>query len=167
MKDVLRDISDIDAVGWWPLAPGWWLSAILLAVLIYGLKSFWPMLVRWYRRPRDRWRRDARLQLRALRRRLDKADQKILAGELSELIRRIAVARCGREVCAGLSGQVWIEWLTENDPEAFDWREYGGLLQQLAYAPPGETGHYAQLEAMIDATFSWTEASACSGEGNA
>ncbi len=108
MNEALRDIDDIDPVGWWPPGPGWWLIAVVLILLLFLVKAYWPELINWYTRPRAAWRRDARRQLAQLRARLNLSEQKTLAAELSELLRRIAVARCGRETCAGLSGRAWL-----------------------------------------------------------
>ena len=33
----LRDIRGLDAISWWPLAPGWWGVAALVPALIAGL----------------------------------------------------------------------------------------------------------------------------------
>lgn len=162
MNDALRDIYGIDAVSWWPLAPGWWLVAIGTLILLSLLKSLWPGIRSWYRRPRDKWRKDAKRQLHNLRGQLNKSSSKSLAGELSELIRRIAVARCGRDSCAGLSGQEWLEWLTSNDPRGFDWATNGKLLQDLAYAPPDDGDHHLKLGDIINASLGWASAPACS-----
>lgn len=167
MNETLRDIDDIDPASWWPPGPGWWLVAVLLLVAAVLIKWYWPELVAWLKRPRAAWRRDARRQLTQLRARLNLSDQKTLAAELSELMRRIAVARCGRERCAGLSGQAWLDWLTTHDPRSFDWKSHGKLLQELAYAPPTEEDHRAQFEQMIKAAVNWTEASACAGNADA
>lgn len=166
MNTALRDINGIDSVGWFPPGPGWWVLAIALVLLFYLIRRNWTTLLAWYRRPRALWRRDARRQLNTLRKRLETADQKTLAAELSELIRRIAVARCGRETCAGLSGREWLEWLTDNDPGSFDWNEHGELLQELTYAPPMEEDHRPKFEQMIKAAHIWTESS-CRGQADA
>lgn len=54
----------------------------------------------------------------------------------SELTRRIAMERHGRNSCAALSGQKWLEWLTANDPQEFDWTEYRHELLSGVYGPP-------------------------------
>lgn len=167
MNEMLRDIDEIDVIGWWPPGPGWWLLALLLILLALLARWYWPELVAWYRRPRAAWRRDARRQLAELRARLKLSDQKTLGAELSELMRRIAVARCGRETCAGLSGEAWLQWLTVNDPRSFDWNAHGGLLEQLTYAPPSDQNHRPQLEQMIKAAIDWTNAAACPGKPHA
>ena len=56
--------------------------------------------------------------------------------ELSELLRRVAMARLGREACAGLVGEAWLAWLAEQDPKGFDWRTRGRPLLDAPYAPP-------------------------------
>ena len=161
MNTALRDISEIDAVGWWPPGPGWWLIIAAVFLLLLFIRWFWPLLVSWLKHPRDFWRRDARRELMNLRKRLDRLDQKSAAAEFSELMRRIALARCGREACAGLSGDAWIEWLAINDPNAFDWIKHGDVLLKLAYAPPGEESSALRFRQLIDAAVGWTEATSC------
>jgi hypothetical protein len=151
----LRDIHGLDAVPWWPPAPGWWLLGI---GLILGLWLLWRLA------PHLRipgvvgltWRWDAARRLRELRRRVRSQDTKQSAGELSELLRRIAMARRGRDACAGLSGRSWLEWLQAHDPRGFDWSTRGSLLLDLPYAPPGssEADSRALLE-LIDAAQNW------------
>jgi hypothetical protein len=92
-----------------------------------------------------------------LRRHVAKADAKETAGELSELLRRIAMARYGRSTCAGLSGEEWLDWLQNKDPTGFDWRTKGLPLLDLPYAPPGQTAT-ATLRPLIDAALVWLAA---------
>lgn len=159
----LHDIQELDPAGFWPLATGWWLliaAAILLALLLISLRR---SNVDWQRYlPRHGWSRDAARELGALRARVGRADDKDLAAELSELLRRIAIARCGREHCAGLHGDSWLAWLADHDPEGFDWRDHGRLLLDMPYAPPGASADRLALRHMIDAALAWTgQASRC------
>jgi hypothetical protein len=151
----LRDIHGLDSAPWWPLAPGWWILLLVSALTLWLIWRFLPHL----RIPAFiglTWRWDAARQLRHLRRRIPKQDIKQSAGELSELLRRIAIARFGRDACAGLTGKQWLDWLEQHDPHAFAWREHAALLLDLPYAPPGEASvDSKQLRALIDAAQNW------------
>ncbi|MCU7810131.1 MAG: DUF4381 domain-containing protein [Candidatus Thiodiazotropha sp. (ex Notomyrtea botanica)] len=156
--DDLRDIRGIDPASWWPPAPGWWL--VLLALLLFVLLVWW--LIRRRRLyPLGRWQQDARNHLLVLRRRLKQEPAKQVAGELSELLRRIAIARCGREQTASLTGEMWLDWLQSNDSTGFPWRNKGQLLLELPYAPPDHATDQATLAELIDAAVHWVSEEAC------
>ena len=153
----LHDIHELDPAGIWPLATGWWLllAAVVLLLLLYlGLRRWRPDWQRYL--PRYGWTRDAARELTALRDQVGHTDVKTLAAQLSELLRRIAIARCGRERCAGLHGEPWLAWLTDHDPDGFDWRDRGRLLLDMPYAPPGELDNRPELQDLIDAALVWT-----------
>ena len=135
----LRDIHDSLGNPWWPLAPGWWL---ILALVIGLMALVWsyrggrrlvlpaiPLL------PIGDWRWDARRELQRLRHARQDESLKARLAELSELLKRIAMARHGRRTCAGLHGQAWLDWLSQQDPAGFDWRSHGQLLIRAPYAP--------------------------------
>lgn len=151
----LRDIHGLDSIPWWPLAPGWWLLAALAIAAILLLVSLVRNMLRY---PAGSWRRPAWKQLRNLKQRADRLPAQQLASELSELLRRIAIARLGREHAAGLTGKRWLAWLQEHDPAGFDWSHHGQPLLTLPYAPaqasqPGGK----QLLPLIDAAFVWVD----------
>lgn len=160
--DQLRDIAGIGGVPWWPPAIGWWLLAA--AVLVLALLAWRGRNAIRLRIPPlpvfriGSWRWDAGRQLNALRRRAVEQDTKQTAGELSELIRRIAIARLGRDTCAGLTGDDWLEWLRGNDPAGFDWTAAGRPLLEMPYAPPGGRGTHDELLRLIDAAETWVTA---------
>jgi len=157
----LRDIHGIQGVPWWPPGPGWWLLAaavLALAVLIWRFRAKLRLQI-----PPipfftvGSWRWDAAWQLRDLRKRASTQDGKQTAGELSELLRRIAMARLGRDVCAGLTGQDWLAWLQGNDPRGFDWSREGRALLEVPYAPPADVKRSQELFMLIDAAYGWVE----------
>ena len=153
----LHDIHELDTVGIWPLATGWWLmlaGMALLILLFIGLRRWRPDWRRYL--PRYGWSRDAARQLAILRDQVGHGDVKTLTARLSELLRRIAIARCGRDHCAGLHGEPWLAWLADHDPDGFDWRARGRLLLDLPYAPPAELGDQPELHKLIDAALAWT-----------
>lgn len=109
--------------GWWPLAPGWWLILALL-VLITGF-IWWR-----YRQPQNRLRRTALRELAHLS--SGAQDDAAFARALENLLRRYAVARFGREVVSGLSGERWIDFVVVHG--GVDWRgTAGAALLQAAY----------------------------------
>ena len=97
----LQDIHLPDAVGYWPLAPGWWLLFGLLVLLMALSFLGWRF---WQAR---RLRRLALAQLSAL----TELPAGELARALSRLLRQAAISHFSRQDSAGLSGQAWLEFL--------------------------------------------------------
>ena len=160
--DQLRDIHGIQGVPWWPPALGWWLIASVILILLFLVWRF-RTAIRLRIPPLPvftlgSWRWDAGRRLRDLRRRAASQDTKQTAGELSELLRRISMARLGREACAGLTGEEWLAWLAGNDPKGFDWTGEGGRLLDAPYAPPGRHEGSEALLPLIDAAHDWIAA---------
>ncbi len=148
MQAELLDIRDLDPIGWWPPAAGWWISATVLLLLLF-------LLVLWIRHlihyPPGSWRKEADHALRQLRRRQQGQPAKETASQLSELLRRIAMARFGRQRQASLSGDDWLLWLQQSDPNRFDWPGRGKWLLSLPYAPERQSVDGAQLRELIEA----------------
>lgn len=129
----LRGIHLPEAIGLWPLAPGWWIAlGIVVAATVVVV-----ILVR---------ARRASLAYHALRE-LDALDPEAddvqgLAVSVSELLRRVALRRFGPERVASLHGSAWQEFLSETSPHekrrrvTFD-EDMGRLLALAPYAPPG------------------------------
>lgn len=147
----LRDIRNIDPVGWWPPGPGWWFALVLGIVLMAAGYLFWSR-----RKARLGWRPDARRQILMLRKRMASQNPKETAGELSEFLRRVAMARFGRGDCAGLTGVSWLRWLADHDPGRFDWVSRGRILVTLPYADAG-SGESArqELKPLVRAAARW------------
>ena len=150
----LRDIRGLDAVPWWPPGPGWWLLAVLCIALAITLFHLARHLRRY---PLGSWHRSAWRELHRLRKQAQAMPPEQLASALSELLRRIAIARVGREQAAALTGERWLAWLQEHDPAGFAWSEHGKPLLTLPYAPPdAQLAGREQLLDLVDATFAWT-----------
>lgn len=146
--DGLRDIHGLDAIPFWPLPWGWWLVGLLAMT---GLVLLWRA---WQRV--SYWRLEAYWRLWWLRRNWRRLPPKQLASELSELLRRVALARFGRRACAGLSGESWLNWLRQQDPRGFDWPKHGQLMLNLAYAPPEAAAQASRpLLLLLRATQAW------------
>lgn len=103
----LRDLHLPDPVGWWPLAPGWWL---LIALAVAGL--LWLTKKYLDRRRHEAARRHALRRLQsAVREYTQHGNGVQLSKELSELLRRTMLAYAARDEVAGLTGEAWLEWL--------------------------------------------------------
>jgi len=153
----LRDIKGLDPIPWWPPAPGWWLLLGGFMLTLWIIKHF---LLKMYKIPNPfiitlSWKWDAAHQLRALRRRVSTQETWKTARELSELLRRIAMTKYGRDACAGLTGLSWLQWLNDQDPD-YAWTERGQLLLTLPYAPPDLVpADMQRLLELIDAASAW------------
>lgn len=111
----LRDIHLPDGLPWWPLAPGWWLLLLVLAML--SVLSWW-----YWRRHRNPLRRASLRELARLRDAHSAgADAPQILADVSMLLRRIAISRLGRTQVAGLTGEHWQACLAAMSPgEKFD-----------------------------------------------
>jgi hypothetical protein len=160
--DTLRDIHGLDTVPWWPPAPGVWIAigSIVLLVLAVGLSYLIARYGPW-----SGWRSDARRQLRALRKAVSREDSREVAARLSELLRRIAMARSGRRAAAGLAGETWLHWLAEQDTSGFDWVKRGQMLLEAPYMPPAMEVKRRDLITLIRAANRWIDATKPSRKG--
>ncbi|MDH4049823.1 MAG: DUF4381 domain-containing protein [Gammaproteobacteria bacterium] len=142
----LRDLHLPEAIGWWPLAPGWW---ILIGLAIAGV-------VYLLRRAFLHWRasRPRRIALRELkkveleyRRGIDTVS---LSKKLSQLLRRAMLAYAPRDEVAGLTGQSWLAWLDQGmDGKPFT-AGPGQLISTLPYIRPDDRDTETRVEALID-----------------
>jgi Domain of unknown function (DUF4381) len=153
--DALRDIHGLDAVGWFPPAAGWWylLGLVVAALLLAGIR-YWLI----YYGPWLGWRGDARRQLRYLKKALAKCEPREIADQLSELLRRIAMARSGRREAAGITGDAWLLWIEAHDDSGFDWQTRGKILLVAPYMPPAMAVHKDELAKLIRAALRWVDA---------
>ena len=130
----LRDLHLPEAIGWWPLAPGWWLLIGLAAV---GL----ALLLRQYlrRRARGAARRHALQQLQDLTAEYEQhRDAVRFSSALSELLRRTMLAYAPRQEVAGLTGDAWLAWL-DRDLDAPRFQTAAGRkLLEMPYRRPDE-----------------------------
>ena len=143
----LRDLHLPDAVGWWPLAPGWWLLGVL-AMLALG----W--LVRRYlaHRRRGAARRYALKRLEALSAEYARDGNAVALGaELSELVRRTMLAYAPRADVAGLTGEAWLEWLDRDLDRSHFAEGDGRPLIEWPYRSPDTRIDRSDVAAFVDA----------------
>lgn len=149
MKE-LRDISGLDPIAWYQLAPGWLLllATVLLVILLIihwrRMRSQKSTSVSWQSNAELEWQIVS--QIVSPRARLE---------ALAVLLRRIAMQRYGRENCAGLTGYAWLDWLTTHDPQQFDWRCEAEILIKLPYMPPDVEIEPSQVDKLLAALKIW------------
>jgi hypothetical protein len=143
----LRDLHLPEAIGWWPLAPGWWV-VLAMAAAALGYVA-WRLFRRWqFHAPR-------RYALRELARfeaeYLEHRDPVMLGKQLSELLRRGMLAYAPREEVAGLTGEEWLAWLDEGMPLPYFHTEGGKSLLNLPYRDPQGDFSDIDVDALVSA----------------
>jgi hypothetical protein len=143
----LRDLHLPDALGWWPLAPGWW-AVIVVVVATFAFVSW-----RWYRA----WQFNAprRHALREVARfeaeYLEHRDPAALGKQLSELLRRGMLAYAPRDKVAGLTGEAWLQWLDQGMSVPYFHTEGGKSLLTLPYRDPDGDFSDVDVNALLSA----------------
>lgn len=132
----LHDIHLPVPVGWWPLAPGWWILCGLLLLLVVASWIF--------RRFRQR-RRLRRLALRQLEE-LARLPEIQLVTALSRLLRQAAIVHFPRHETAGLTGQDWLEFLDRSFPDSPFTSGVGGCLRDAPYQPEAQIDGVALVD---------------------
>jgi hypothetical protein len=106
----LHDIHLPEAIGWWPLAPGWYVltAGLVIACLLIGF-----LCRRYY--SNGRAKRDALRVLAMYQKQyLQDANSQLCAANISELLKRVALAYYPRTQVAGLQGEAWIAFLNSS-----------------------------------------------------
>ena len=143
----LRDLHLPEAIGWWPLAPGWWFVLFLVATAVGYL--VWRAYKRWQH---NAPRRFALRQLaRYEREYVEHRNPVTLARQLSELLRRVMLAYAPRDEVAGLTGENWLQWLDRGMPLPYFHTEGGKSLLQLPYRDPASDFSGVDVDAMLSA----------------
>jgi hypothetical protein len=104
----LRDIHLPEASLWWPPAPGWWLSLLL----IVGLAILLPQLLRWFRH--KPLRRLSLQELTRIRQAYNKGQsERAVLNEVASLLRRVTISYYGRNAKAAVTGEDWLRQLRQ------------------------------------------------------
>jgi len=143
----IRDLHLPAAIGWWPLAPGWWVVIVLLGVGLVFLLRKW---LHSYSRGSAR-----RLALRQLdlysRDYLSHLNGVLIGTQLSELLRRTMLAYAPRADVAGLTGEAWLKWLDQDLDRSHFVAGDGRYLIEWPYRDPGSQVDKSDVGALVDA----------------
>lgn len=121
----LRDIHLPEPIGWWPLAPGWWIVMVLVCFTV-GLVLWWMK-----RRQVFAAKRRAIKDFNALVYTRDLSPKQQIES-LSVLLRRVCISEFSRQQVAGLTGNDWLNFL---DRQLNDGRFTNGVGKLLVEAP--------------------------------
>lgn len=103
----LRDIHTPDPVGWWPLAPGWW---ILIALVLIATVSL--LLVAIHRHRRNAYKRQALESARQYFAQYQRSEDTVnYLEQMSQLLRRVLLCIGEREETAKATGEQWVALL--------------------------------------------------------
>ena len=129
----LQNLNDIvlpEAVGWWPLANGWYylfaVLLLLLAWLIYRMIQSWNG---------NRYRRAALHQLQLLAKDIaDKEKRDAGLRQIPVLLKRTALSVYPRNQIASLTGKHWLDFLNSKVSTDSFTDSTAGLLDKLSYS---------------------------------
>ncbi len=131
LLEQIHDIEEIDPIHWWPLAIGWQIVILLTILLCVGICYFIARRMAF----RRSWKSDFLAQLQKLEAEFKEENRSETVVGLSQLLRRMTLQLFSRKECASLTGDRWLQWLTEHDPKQFNWKEKGKVLALVPYAP--------------------------------
>ena len=129
----LRDIAMPEPVSFWPPAMGFWIIAGLGAVVLIHI-----ILRKYKTRHASAYRRAGLLLLKEVGENFSDETAETIAGNISLILKRVALVAFPREQVASLTGDAWLSFLNESygGKEFFD--HPGVLLKDAASRPSGE-----------------------------
>lgn len=141
----LNPLREPAAIGWWPLAPGWWL--LIALVLIAAGFLAWRLIAR-YRR--NAYRRQAIAELQAIRNRWENnGDDGLCLTQTNALLKAVALRAFPRRDIASVSGEQWRDFL--NNSSGTD-GQFEIAPLQAQYQPSSDA---ADVGAHLDVSDRW------------
>ena len=106
----LRDIHAAPAVSWWPPAPGWWVLALMLLVLLFWLGRRLLVRIRVHQRRKQMlgWVDHLNANIDPQR------HPQAYLSTLNRIFKLVALRAFPGQHCAALAGQDWADFLTAN-----------------------------------------------------
>jgi len=146
----LRDIHLPEPISWWPLAPGWWISLLLIIALIVAAYIFIPKLIKKLKHQPAR--KLAITEFNNIQRQYQsQQDNQSLVQSLSVLLRRICMTYDSRQSSASLTGQAWIDKLNSINPQ----QSFSDELIDTLLTAPYQKHHEFNAEQLLSQCESW------------
>ena len=106
----LHPLREPELIGWWPLAPGWWLLVVLALLCVAALTYF---MVRRYRA--KAYRRRALTQLQQLHQAYQADDDASrYIGQINALLKSVALISYPHREVAACNGEEWRVFLNSS-----------------------------------------------------
>jgi len=126
----LRDIHLPQPVGWWPLAPGWYVLAILVLLMVFAL----GYIMRRYYLNGQAKRQALRLLTQYQQQHTRETNSQLTSARVSELLKRVALVYFPRARVASLQGESWLSFLNETG-KGVDFNQVRYNLLEQPYHP--------------------------------
>ena len=110
----LKGLHAMEQPSWWPLAYGWWVVAAGVIGILFVCWFVWKW---WHNRPVVCALRELHQQVHNISEDLE------FLRELSRLMKRVAILKCGREQIAPLDETQWQRFLVSSVKDCFSEKE--------------------------------------------
>lgn len=144
----LQPLRPVEALSWWPPAPGWWL---LLGLVVAGLAAMAFLLWRRYRRNRYR-----RMALRQLARITDShahhKDPARLLGEVNSLLKAVVLHSYPGSEMASVTGERWLLFLNDGLEQRGSSLRFPDSIGPGAYSATPRVGN---IDELVEASRAW------------
>ena len=125
LLDLMHELVLPEPIPWLPQTPGWWIAFGWFFAVLLVSGRYWMM-----RRRRNRYRRDALAELKAIETAPDLGPTES-AQQIATLLKRTALVAYPRRDVASIFGKDWAEFLTES---ANDDKQIAAAAESLAAA---------------------------------
>jgi hypothetical protein len=135
-----HDIISPQPVAWLPPAPGWYALGFSLFLL-----CSWFSVQKYVAWKRNKYRREAMIELAALKNQLTDSDKhQQLLPQLPQLVKRTAIAAYGRSAVASLAGDDWLGFLDKTGSTDIFTHGSGRLLNACSYQPAAQLAKFSR-----------------------
>ncbi|KTD34331.1 hypothetical protein Lmor_1728 [Legionella moravica] len=142
----LKDIHLPDPIGWWPLAPGWYVVMSMMFLLIIGI-AYWS-----YKQHINGLAKRKALGLLHIYKEnyLKDRNVQIASARISELLRRVALVYFPRAEVASIHGDDWIDFLNKTSKN-IDFKQVKAMLLES----PFKTAESVNLDPLFTCAEQW------------
>ncbi|UYM16725.1 DUF4381 domain-containing protein [Endozoicomonas euniceicola] len=150
--DQLRPNHLPDPVSWWPPAPGWWLSGLLIVLVITAVVYFTVKAIR-----KSRYRRQAaRASQKLLTEFQQHGDERRFINACNRLLKQTALLAYPHEPVARLHGKEWQQFLADKSGNKGFLQGAGAVLGDSRYRKEQFLEKNAlEVNALHSMTLSW------------